>query len=170
LILVRERHYVRGGRKMTLNTATPPIEASASSTVGAVVAGVVFVVPGYILGGVAAWIYMFFTSMGMDRYGGLNTWIPFLNGIFTVVWFYLMPEGIRGAVSTGAALFAASWIFKRADMGKVTFTVTGIWVTIGVLLLGLTFFATGPDIRHFGVVGTILGMLVGAYAFSSRDT
>lgn len=134
-----------------------------------IVAAVVLVVPGAFLGGLAVIVYTFFSDISMQRYGSGPGWIPFLDGIFAVWWFLVLPEGIRFFVAVGAAVYVALLIFKKADPVAVGISAASVWIIVG---LGMALFVTisgGWSPVLFGFLGGMAGAAFGASAaVSSR--
>lgn len=117
---------------MTDASTTAP---SGLSNALAIALAILFMVPGYFVGGLAVIVYTFFTNIGVGMNSG-GSWIPFFDGLMTIVWRVLAPEFIRGVVAAGAAVWLTLLIFKKANRHTVGVATIAIYVTVvGVLAL-----------------------------------
>lgn len=156
------------GATNVANYDQPEEMPSTSRTVGAIIVGSVLFVPGYLIAGVAVYLYIVISNFGIARAGGGESWIPFVAGFGQLLWFHIIPEGIRGAVGAFVALFVTLWFFKRADPDKVVFTVCGIWIAVGLLITGLLILVSGLNFDQLGLVANIVGIGVGGSAYRSN--
>lgn len=135
----------------------------APSTVLATLLAVALVVPANYLGMVAVWFYNFFTNWGLARagYNGAS-WIPFMDGLFALLWGVLIPQGIQTFVAVGLSVYGSLRIFRRADPTSVSVSTATLWSII-IALFGLYMISTnGWSIGVLAFVASILGIAIGA--------
>ena len=150
---------IAGGMMSSDATATT---TKPKGTGFAIALAVILVVPGMFLGGLVVLVYMFFSNLGMPQ-DPTTSWIPFLGGILKVLWFYVVPEGIRGFVAMAAALWVTFFAFKQANREVVTYSVLAVHIALAVLLLLSNLFTVGFHGDTFGMMGLIAGFVGGAF-------
>jgi hypothetical protein len=130
---------------------TPPL---------AIVLALILVVSGMFVGGLAAWVYLFFTKLGMGDDGG--SWILFLNGIFKILWEVILPEFIRGLVAMGGSLWVSFIAFKRSNKETVMYSVLTVYLLVAVGLTVFSYFHKGFSYEIVSMFGLMVGFVVGS--------
>jgi hypothetical protein len=141
-------------------TEYSPTPTSSRTTPLAIVLSLVLVVPGMFVGGLVAWVYLFFTKIGMGDDGG--SWIPFLNGIFKILWIVILPEFIRGLVAMAGSLWISFLAFKRANKETVTYSVLTVYLIIAIGLSVFSYFHKGFSYEIVSMCGLMVGFVVGS--------
>ena len=139
-------------------TANPTSSEDAARTPLAILTALALVLPGLLLGGLAALVYSALMA-GWDEGG---QWNPTFVGLFEAVWIDLMPHVIRGTVAIAASLSLTFWVFKRVDRTTLTCVALAAFVLVGVFL-------TAPHWYRLGALtlGFVLGALpIKRYAIS----
>lgn len=142
--------------------SVPPINSAPSKTTPLAIAlAILLVIPGVFVGGLAVVVYLFFTKLGLARAGGGSSWIPFLDGIFHIVWLLLIPEIIRGVVAVAGALLLSFLVFKRSSREIVTYTVVTVYLIVALALVAFDLFQNGFSERTFELAGFAAGIVGG---------
>ncbi|AMJ63179.1 hypothetical protein AXW83_25315 [Bosea sp. PAMC 26642] len=117
-----------------MTDASAPAPSGLSNAL-AIALAIVLMVPGYFVGGLAVIVYTFLSDIGFGMRSD-GSWIPFFDGLMTIIWRVIAPEFIRGVVAAGAAVWLTLLVVKRANRQTVGVATIAIYVTVvGVLAL-----------------------------------
>jgi hypothetical protein len=143
------------------------VPVSGYKTAMAIAAGIIFVVPGMLIGGLVAYIYLLVSHFGVGSGG--SSWIPFLDGLMKILWFTIIPEVIRGFVAIWGALYASFWLFKNAQRDAVIFSVTSVYFVVSILMFIFGAYNGLLDMDFIGLAGLTFGLGSGAIAVREME-
>ncbi len=139
-------------------------------TWAAIIAALCLILPGFIVGGVVAFLYKsFLESIGI----GSSHWIFFLEWIDKVVLMGF-PSMMHGAIGGGLTIIVTSKIFKYANMSIVRYTTSAIFILMLIVASVYAFFFIPFDeiLINDLTKATIetIGVIVGLFYFQTNES
>lgn len=135
---------------------------SGYKTAMAIATGIILTVPGMFVGGIATYVYLLVSHLGVGSGG--SSWIPFLDGLMKIIWFTIIPELIRGFIAMGGALFVSFWLFRNVQRDVVIFSVVSVYIVISIMMFIFGLYNGLLEWDYVGLIGLTFGFGFGGAA------
>lgn len=121
----------------------------------AIIACVVLVVPGFLLGGLVKAIYQFFLTGYLSM-----SWLPDVVTRIALQWF---PGLLHGMIAGAFAMGVTAHFFRKSNMEIVSYAAIAVCIALVVLLWGWVSALQGFREDVVGAAAEVIGLSVGLH-------
>jgi hypothetical protein len=125
----------------------------------AILITLVLIVPGLLLGAIAAYFYQ--ATMGSLFEGNLINWIS--GGWFKTLFMSIFPQAIHGGVAGAFALWASAKMLTKANYEIVAYSVSAIVIAFAVLAVVLEISGKGINLTLLELTSQVGGLAAGLF-------
>lgn len=116
-------------------------------------------VPGVLLGGLVKAIYTWQFAGYFD--GNLVNWVS--SGWFKILFMSIFPHLVHFGVAGAFSIWLCSKIFKSANYEIVSYSVSGIFLVLALLIIGFNISQKGISLEILELISETVGFISGLF-------